>query len=266
VSHIAQRAGTTVAAIIAANQLPADGRIREGQALSVPVGAAPLGATPAAVAAPTSGTYIIRQGDTLSHVAARSGTTLAALRAVNPGLRDTLQIGQQIALPAVAAKVVIGNTFAGRTYPDATVAAAQANKDSLEARAVPTRAQMQSMIAATARQHGVDPAMAQAIAFQESGFNMRAVSPANAVGAMQVTPSAGAWMSETAGRRLDLLDPQDNVTAGVLLLRVHVLSGAPQENVIAAYYQGMSSVRKNGMYPDTRRYVASVQTLMARYR
>ena len=35
---------------------------------------------------------------------------------------------------------------------------------------------------------------------------------------------------------------------------------------IAAYYQGLSSVRKNGMYPDTRRYVVNVQTLMNRYR
>ena len=124
---------------------------------------------------------------------------------------------------------------------------------------------MQAIIAATASRYGVDPALAQAIAYQESGFDMRAVSPANAVGAMQVIPSSGQWTSEMAGRPLDLLDPHDNATAGVLLLRAHARSGADQATVIAAYYQGMSSVRQHGMYADTRRYVANVQTLMARY-
>ncbi len=265
-SHIAVRTGTTVSALIAANHLPSNGFIRAGQTLSVPGSTAPTVTAPAPAApSPAASTgYTVRSGDTLSHIAVRTGTTLAAIRSANPGLQDTLQIDQRIALPAAGTQ--LGNTFLGRTYADATVHAAQVNKDALEARSVPSRAQMQAMIAATARQHGVDPAMAQAVAFQESGFNMRAVSPANAVGAMQVTPSAGTWTSEMAGRRLDLLDPQDNVTAGVLLLQVHLRSGATQENVLAAYYQGMSSVKRNGMYPDTRRYVASVQTLMARYR
>ena len=35
---------------------------------------------------------------------------------------------------------------------------------------------------------------------------------------------------------------------------------------IASYYQGNASVRSRGMYDDTRRYVANVQTLTARYR
>jgi hypothetical protein len=34
---------------------------------------------------------------------------------------------------------------------------------------------------------------------------------------------------------------------------------------IASYYQGAGSVKRNGMFSDTRRYVANVQTLMARY-
>ncbi len=160
----------------------------------------------------------------------------------------------------------IGNTFAGRTYPASTVAAAQANKDALDSRTVPSRGQMQAIVAATARSNGVDPALAQAISFQESGFNMRAVSPANAVGAMQVIPSSGVWASELAGRRLDLLDPHDNALAGVLILKANLRAAGDQGTAIAAYYQGLRSVRTNGMYADTRRYVANVQTLAATYR
>lgn len=270
--HIALRTGTTVAALRAANGLDARGFIREGQRLTVP-GRAGGGATsaPAVPAAATTGgtaTYTVRQGDTLSHIAARHGVGLAALRAANPGISDRLQIGQRVTVPsAQASSGTVGSSFAGRTYPAATVAAAQANKDALDARSVPTRAQMQAMVASTARAQGVDPALAQAIAFQESGFNMRAVSPANAVGVMQVIPSSGQWASEMAGRRLDLLVPQDNVLAGVLVLKANLrAAGGDVPTAVAAYYQGLSSVRKNGMFADTRRYVASVQTLVARYR
>jgi hypothetical protein len=35
---------------------------------------------------------------------------------------------------------------------------------------------------------------------------------------------------------------------------------------IAGYYQGASSVKRNGMFADTRRYVANVQTHMTRFR
>ncbi len=269
-SHIAVRTGTTVAALRAANGLDARGFIREGQRLTVPGGRAAPTAAPAAPAAATSGgtsTYTVRQGDTLSHIAARHGVSLTQLRAANPGVSDRLQIGQRVTVPSArTSSGTVGSTFAGRTYPAATVAAAQANKDALNARSVPTRAQMQSMVASTARAQGVDPALAQAIAFQESGFNMRAVSPANAVGVMQVIPSSGRWASEMAGRPLDLLHPQDNVLAGVLVLKANLRAAGDVPTAIAAYYQGLSSVRKNGMFADTRRYVASVQTLAARYR
>ena len=100
----------------------------------------------------------------------------------------------------------------------------------------------------------------------ESGFNQKQVSIANAIGIMQVIPSSGRWASQLAGRRLDLMDAEDNVTAGVALLRV-LLRAAPDERIaIAGYYQGLAGVQRNGMYPDTRRYVATVQALKRRYR
>ncbi len=268
VSGIAARHGTTVAGVVAANGLGSDGFIREGQRLSLPGSGRSGGGASAQPATPSAAGYTVRAGDTLSHIAARTGTSVSALRAANPSLDKaaSLQIGQRLAIPGSASSQPMPNTFLGRTYPDATVRSAGINRATLAARAVPSRSEMQSIVAATASRHGVDPALAQAIAFQESGFSMRAVSPANAVGAMQVVPSSGQWTSEMAGRQLDLLDPHDNATAGVLLLRAHSRTGADQSTVIAAYYQGMSSVRRNGMFADTRRYVANVQTLMGQYR
>ena len=115
------------------------------------------------------------------------------------------------------------------------------------------------------REMGVDPALALAHAYQESGFNQAAVSPANAIGAMQVIPSSGEWASQLVGRELNLLDPYDNATAGVAIIRALRSSSHTVDGAIASYYQGQGSVRRNGMYPDTRRYVASVKAHMARF-
>jgi LysM repeat protein len=265
VSRIASRAGTTVAAVVAANGLDARASIRIGQTLTVPGAAAASTGPAAAAAAAPSGTYTVVKGDTVTSIAARLGTTTATIVAAN-GLdaRALIRIGQTLTVPGTAPQVV-GNTFAGRTYPDTVVAAANSNLATLRASGVPSKATMQAKIAATARAMGVDPSLAQAVAFQESGFNHAVVSPANAIGTMQVIPSSGAWASDLVGRRLDLLNPDDNVTAGIAILKALLRTSPDVPSAIAGYYQGAASVQRNGMFADTRRYVANVQTHMTRF-
>lgn len=283
VSHIAARTGSSVAAIVAANHLDGRAFIRAGQVLTIPAAGqagptvAPVSATvaivptPKVVPTPTSvSRYTVVKGDTVSAIAARFGTTVAALRAAN-GLdaRGFIRVGQNLDVPGASvatAKPLVGDTFAGRTYPAVVVGAANVNKAALLAAGVPSPAQMRTLVASTARTLGVDPALALAVAYQESGFDQTAVSPANAIGTMQVIPSSGEWASQMAGRSLNLLDPQDNVTAGVLILRSLVRTAPDLPSAIAGYYQGLSSVQRNGMYADTRRYVANVQTLVSRFR
>jgi len=268
---LARANGTTVEAIVAANALDARATIRTGQTLTIP------GATSAVVssggAASTSAsraaTHTVVAGDTVSALARRYGTTVEAISAAN-GLDDRalIRIGQSLTIPgapAAPASGLVGNTFAGRTYPQATVDAANQNKATLLSVGVPSTAEMQALVVATAQEMGVDPALAQAIAYQESGFNQAAVSPANAIGTMQVIPSSGDWAGELVGRELNLLDPRDNVVAGVAILRRLVETSADLPTAIAGYYQGQRSVRENGMFDDTRRYVANVQTLMSRF-
>ncbi|WP_460434225.1 LysM peptidoglycan-binding domain-containing protein, partial [Angustibacter speluncae] len=100
VGHIALRLGVSQASLLQANGLDARGFIREGQTLVVP-GAAAATAAPAA-AAPAS-TYVVRRGDTLGHIALRTGTTVAALRAAN-GLdaRGFIREGQRLTVPGRA--------------------------------------------------------------------------------------------------------------------------------------------------------------------
>ena len=254
-------------------------------AMAAPAPAAPATAAPAVAprpvaarvlpAAPAAATYTVREGDTVWGIARQTGTTAAAIMAANGlGPQAVIYPGQTLKLsgtssPAAGASSSsgrVGSTFLGRTYSDSVVGAANSNAAALDARSVPSKAQMQAMVRRTAQQMGVDPALALAHAHLESGFNMRAVSPANAVGVMQVIPSSGEWASDLVGRRLDLLDPQDNVTAGVAIIHQLHRMTSNGDSAIAGYYQGMGSVNRNGMYRDTRNYVANVRSLMNQYR
>jgi len=153
----------------------------------------------------------------------------------------------------------VGDSFAGRTYADRVVESANRHHEQLRARPVPSREEVRRMVHDTAVQMGVDPSLALAHAYQESGFDNRAVSPADAVGTMQVIPDAGRWASGLVGRELDLLDPQDNVTAGVAIIRQLGRTAPNGDAAIAAYYQGLHGVKKYGMYDDTKQYVKAVK-------
>jgi len=94
-SGIAKLCDTTVDAIRAAN--PGLGWwLYAGQTLNIPTGYTPN--NPPA----TGGTYVVKSGDTLGKIAARSGTTLSALLAVNPQVSNPSLIyaGQVINLPS----------------------------------------------------------------------------------------------------------------------------------------------------------------------
>jgi soluble lytic murein transglycosylase-like protein len=116
-------------------------------------------------------------------------------------------------------------------------------------------------------QHGVPSSLAAAIAWQESGFNNAMVSSANARGIMQVMPGTWDWVqSNLAGQRLDPASATDNVRAGSLYLGqlLRETNGDPAL-AAAGYYQGLGSVRRIGMLPETRRYVDNVLALRGRF-
>lgn len=277
VSGIAVQTGASPASIRSANNLDAQYRIRAGQRLVIPTAATSAPAQPAATTpATTTSSHRVVAGDTVSGLALRYGCTAQSIvSANNLGPSALIRIGQTLTIGSSAPVAtsattttaptvqLVGDTFAGRTYSRDVVSAANQNKAALLATTVPSKDQMRTMVRDTAIAHGVDPSLALAIATQESGFNHQSVSPANAIGTMQVIPSSGDWASDLVGRELNLLDPQDNVTAGVAIIGRLVATSPTVDSAIAGYYQGQSSVRKYGMFDDTRRYVANVRTLQA---
>ena len=269
-SHIASRYGTSVKTLVALNNLPGNGNaIYAGEVLKIPGKGSTTAARPAKRSQLGRVTYIVKPGDTISKIAKRYRCSQANLLAANK-LRssDRIYAGKPLQVPvkirpkAKAPAKNKSNTFAGRTYADHIVARANRNRAILKNRKLPTRSQLRSLIVSTSKRYGVDPELALAVSWQESGWKQRVVSPANAVGAMQVIPSTGKFASSIVGRELDLLRPQDNVTAGVVLL--DRLTGAARLDIaVAGYYQGLGGVRKNGMYPDTKLYVKNVLRIKA---
>ncbi|WP_284976133.1 LysM peptidoglycan-binding domain-containing protein [Arthrobacter sp. efr-133-TYG-104] len=272
---IAYKYGVPLSDVFRWNGLNGSSIIYPGQKIIVSAGssapAAPAAqAAPAAPQAPATttagGSYTIKAGDTLSSIASRNGVSLAALMSANNVTATTvIYPGQKLTIPgtatqpAVNTKPLVPSTFLGYTYPPAVVSSANANKALLNAAPVPTRAEMKTIVRDTAVRMGVTPSLALAFAEQESGFDQRAVSPANAIGTMQVIPSSGQWASDLVGRKLNLLDPYDNATAGVAIIRALVATSKDVDTAIAGYYQGAYSVSKYGMYDDTKRYVASIK-------
>lgn len=270
-SEIAARYDTTVSRLVQVNKLPGNGHlILAGETLKVPgAGSGP---------SPSGGrAHRVVAGDTLSGIAARYGVSQDALKRVNGiGTNNVVLLGTTLRVPGRGSsrththththgKASSSNTFAGRTYSASVVGAAAQNRARLARRALPSTARMRDIIAAKARANGVSPSLALAVSYQESGWNMHVVSVANAVGAMQVIPTTTDWISGVVGRRLDPLDPHDNATTGVVLLRILTQAASSERQAVAAYYQGLRSVRQNGMYPDTRRYVANVMSLKRRF-
>jgi soluble lytic murein transglycosylase-like protein len=211
--------------------------------------------------------HLVVEGDSVIGIARQYKVTPSVVARANH-LRDAriVRLGTVLSIPVtrtitVAPARSAANSFAGRTYPATVVAAAARDRAALAQRPKPSRDFVTSFIVRTAKANHVDPALALAVAYQESGFNQRVVSVADAIGVMQVIPSTGAWASGVVGHRLDLLDVRQNVLAGVILLRVLTKNASSLQNAVAGYYQGLASVSQNGMYADTKQYVNNVLQL-----
>ncbi len=258
---LAREHGTSVSSLIRLNDLPGNGRILVGGRLR-------LGGVGGGAASPSaSRTHVVRPGDTLSELAVRYGTSTSALRRAN-GLRsDTAVLGRRLVVPGRGGPQTeaVPTTNARRRIPQPVRRSVAVNREVLASRGHPSKARVRAMIGATARRHGVSPSLALSVAYHESGFQQRVVSGVNAIGVMQVLPSTGRVLSRQHGQSLDLLDTQDNITAGVLLLRQLQRSTDSTERALAGYYQGAGSIARQGILPQTRDYIRSITVLRARF-
>ncbi|WP_456418478.1 lytic transglycosylase domain-containing protein [Thiolapillus sp.] len=108
----------------------------------------------------------------------------------------------------------------------------------------------------------IDPLLLHAIAHVESRYNPHAVSPAGAIGLMQVMP-ATALRFGLENPETRLFDPMDNLLVSSLYLRaLYRHFGNDLTLVLAAYNAGENAVIRHGRkvppYRETREYVRKV--------
>ena len=108
-SSIAARYRTTVSAIKQANGLRSN-LIYAGQRLKIPGATSSGAASSGASQSSTGHTYTVRRGDTLSSIAVRHGTTVAAIKQAN-GLRsNVIYAGQRLKIPGAGSSGSANNS------------------------------------------------------------------------------------------------------------------------------------------------------------
>jgi hypothetical protein len=119
------------------------------------------------------------------------------------------------------------------------------------------RRDIMSMVENTARQFGICPYLAKAVAKAESSFQVNAVSPKGAIGVMQLMPDTAKRFNVK-----DIYNPQENIEGGIRYLK-YLMEMFPSDVslAIAAYNSGENRVQRLGRIPhiqETQEFVDRV--------
>jgi soluble lytic murein transglycosylase-like protein len=117
-------------------------------------------------------------------------------------------------------------------------------------------AQWQPRVAELAAKYDISPTLLEAVVWQESRWNPRAVSPVGARGLAQLMPGTARQMG------VNPHDPSANLEGGARYLRLQLDAfGGDIEKALAAYNAGPGRVQSAGGIPairETQLYVASI--------
>ena len=203
------------------------------------------GGSAAALPPPVRATHRVTVGESFFSIAQRYGISpLLLARASGLELAAVIVPGQRLSLPAGT------QTSPAAVAPTAS-AGSRVSHDAV-------RASIDHWSAV----YGVDPRLARATAWMESGFQQDVVSNVGALGVMQLLPGTWKWVDQmllgtTTPRTYD-----GNIRAGVRYLRwLHDQFQGDRRLALAGYYQGAQAVRDRGLFDDTKRYVALILKL-----
>jgi soluble lytic murein transglycosylase-like protein len=124
------------------------------------------------------------------------------------------------------------------------------------------RSRYASLIERAARQFSLHPELLHAVIRAESAYNPSAVSPAGAVGLMQLMPATAARYGVS-----DIYDPAENIRGGAKYLRFLLdMFEHDLRLALAGYNAGENAVLKYGKqippYPETQQYVRKVMQFL----
>jgi LysM repeat protein len=186
--------------------------------------------------------YVVKPGDNLTAIARAHGTTLkrlAQLNKLNPAI--PLLIGAHLRIPASV-----------RVVPTADAAT--------------NASTVRSSLDRWAGYYGVDPHLAHALAWMESGYNNSMVSSVGAQGVMQLLPTTWTYVEDVLiGHKVSDHGPDGNVHVGMAYL-AHLLKvfNGNEHLALAGWYQGERSVKANGPLKVSKLFAADVLALKER--
>jgi soluble lytic murein transglycosylase-like protein len=148
-----------------------------------------------------------------------------------------------------------------QVHPDGTVEYSNPAAPERACAAIDVSSRFDELIERIAARENADPLLVKCIVKTESDFNPNAVSPAGAMGLMQLMPEvSGAY------RLGNPFDPEQNVTAGVRHFNVLMRSlGNDIPLALAAYHAGIGRVRRTMSVPPIRATVSYVNRIMNMY-
>lgn len=231
-SDIADLYGVSVDELAAENGITDPDHIVAGQEIHI-------GRASASTAAPAATTYVVLEGETLSDIATRFGTSIAAIAALN-GLDDPDSIfpGERLLIPSAPAGPRV------------------------------SKAEARNILRAAEREFGLPSGLLLALAWQESGWQQGITSEAGAVGITQLLPETADWAIEQlvpdAHNWRGSATDNARMGAAVLAFYLH-RSGGDERMALAAYYQGWRSVFEKGLFDETVDYVNNVLALQAEF-
>lgn len=125
-----------------------------------------------------------------------------------------------------------------------------------------SRVSVRATIDHWAQFYGVDPALARALAWMESGFQQDVVSSAGAIGVMQLLPETWEFVDSVLLGSRTPRTYEGNIRAGVRYLRWQLdYFGGNVRLALAGWYQGARAVGEVGLYEDTKLFVRVVLSL-----
>jgi soluble lytic murein transglycosylase-like protein len=190
----------------------------------------------------------VKPGDNLSGIARRFGLSVQALAGAN-GLSNPnhIRIGTRLSVPAASAAPAPSG---GARLPS-------------KLRADPSRMALLPRFDHWAATYGVPADLLKAMAWMESGWQNRVTSHTGAMGVGQLMPATVDFVcDQLLGVRLDPWNPDQNIRMSARFLRWLLdQTGGDQARALAAYYQGLRSVRVRGVFTETLAYVQGIGAL-----
>jgi LysM repeat protein len=184
--------------------------------------------------------YVVKPGDSLTAIARRFSTSVSSLARLNKlDPARPLLIGTKLRFLATAG-----------TPTALSASNAGSVRDSLDN---------------WSAHYGIDPKLARALAWMESGYNNSVVSSVGAQGVMQLLPTTWSYVETVLiGHPVDH-GADGNVEVGMAYLR-HLLDafGGNEQQALAGWYQGEASVKAQGPLKVTDTFVADVLALRQR--